>query len=573
MTLDRGRSLENIIREIFYSNIQLLRQTDKIVYYFRIQNYDAALRTVTEVLNQMDTYILSLLTNKDYFNDGNSIISQEYLIGMLDGFLNAQESKDYILLADLYEIQFAPFVLQLQEIIIHKEETLLEESLYQKNINVIQLHYPELCKNLISFPDLSKLNKEGYEIELTACGLKTLARYDKNIKYYFHSNNQVFREGFELANSWYLSAEEKSEYIIYGYGLGYHVKELSNLDRNIKIEIYESDINIIQLACVYTELTSISNNPNINLIYDPDFSKIFNRIKSLGSDTEFVIHYPSLRNIKNPSIRKSMENYFIQYSSMNNQRRLLNGNFNENILNYDSMMNELRETFSGRDLYIVASGPSLDKNFMQLREIRKNAIILATGTVLKKLINAGITPDYFIVTDANSRVYEQISGFENIQVPMLLLSTAFKDFAKKYQGKKYMICQKDYSKAEKYASLKGDMLFETGGSVSTTALDIGISFGCRRIIFVGLDLAYTDNFVHANDTSQRDLICTEGLWQVEDIYGNMVYTNRTLDIYRGWIEKRIRGVENVEFIDATEGGAKIQGMKIMKLSECIFPCN
>jgi len=573
LTLDRGRSLENIIREIFYSNIQLLRQTDKIVYYFRIQNYDAALRTVTEVLNQMDTYILSLLTNKDYFNDGNSIISQEYLIGMLDGFLNAQESKDYILLADLYEIQFAPFVLQLQEIIIHKEETLLEESLYQKNINVIQLHYPELCKNLISFPDLSKLNKEGYEIELTACGLKTLARYDKNIKYYFHSNNQVFREGFELANSWYLSAEEKSEYIIYGYGLGYHVKELSNLDRNIKIEIYESDINIIQLACVYTELTSISNNPNINLIYDPDFSKIFNRIKSLGSDTEFVIHYPSLRNIKNPSIRKSMENYFIQYSSMNNQRRLLNGNFNENILNYDSMMNELRETFSGRDLYIVASGPSLDKNFMQLREIRKNAIILATGTVLKKLINAGITPDYFIVTDANSRVYEQISGFENIQVPMLLLSTAFKDFAKKYQGKKYMICQKDYSKAEKYASLKGDMLFETGGSVSTTALDIGISFGCRRIIFVGLDLAYTDNFVHANDTSQRDLICTEGLWQVEDIYGNMVYTNRTLDIYRGWIEKRIRGVENVEFIDATEGGAKIQGMKIMKLSECIFPCN
>ena len=565
--------MENIIREIFYSNIQLLRQTDKIVYYFRIQNYDAALRTVTEVLNQMDTYILSLLTNKDYFNDGNSIISQEYLIGMLDGFLNAQESKDYILLADLYEIQFAPFVLQLQEIIIHKEETLLEESLYQKNINVIQLHYPELCKNLISFPDLSKLNKEGYEIELTACGLKTLARYDKNIKYYFHSNNQVFREGFELANSWYLSAEEKSEYIIYGYGLGYHVKELSNLDRNIKIEIYESDINIIQLACVYTELTSISNNPNINLIYDPDFSKIFNRIKSLGSDTEFVIHYPSLRNIKNPSIRKSMENYFIQYSSMNNQRRLLNGNFNENILNYDSMMNELRETFSGRDLYIVASGPSLDKNFMQLREIRKNAIILATGTVLKKLINAGITPDYFIVTDANSRVYEQISGFENIQVPMLLLSTAFKDFAKKYQGKKYMICQKDYSKAEKYASLKGDMLFETGGSVSTTALDIGISFGCRRIIFVGLDLAYTDNFVHANDTSQRDLICTEGLWQVEDIYGNMVYTNRTLDIYRGWIEKRIRGVENVEFIDATEGGAKIQGMKIMKLSECIFPCN
>ncbi|MDF2802122.1 MAG: uncharacterized protein K0S61_2025 [Anaerocolumna sp.] len=374
-----------------------------------------------------------------------------------------------------------------------------------------------------------------------------------------------------MANSWY--SEDKSNYILFGLGLGYHVSELLEMDKNIKVKVYESDCNIIQLACAFSNIGQLLKNSNVTLIYDPEFTKLSDRIEKITFDDEFVIHYPSLRNIKNKSVKEKLENYFLQYSSVKNQLRLLNGNFRKNIFCYNGLVDELKHVFEGKDLYIVAAGPSLDRNFLELKGLNKNAIIIATGTVFRKLLNAGIRPDYFIVTDANERVYAQISGLENENIPMLYLSTAYHGFAEKYQGDKYMILQKDYDKSEQYAKEKGVSLYRTGGSVSTTALDLGISLGCKRIVFLGLDLAFTNNYVHALGTSRRELTSTDDLRQVENINGDLIYTSKSLDIYREWIENRIKTEKVIEFIDATEGGAKIKGMKIEPLLDVIDKSN
>jgi hypothetical protein len=201
--------------------------------------------------------------------------------------------------------------------------------------------------------------------------------------------------------------------------------------------------------------------------------------------------------------------------------------------------------------------------------VKNKGIILATGTVFRKLISADIIPDYLIVTDANARVYKQIAGYEDYDIPMLFLSTAYYGFASNYKGKKYIICQKDYRKAEELASQLDLHCFLTGGSVSTTALDIGITFKCRRIIFLGLDLAYTNNYAHASDTSRRNITINKDMISVEDINGQSIYTNRGLNMFRQWIESRIKGIDGIEFIDASEGGAKIKGMKVMRLDDVI----
>jgi len=559
--------LKNDIKEILNKNIELLSHIDKIIYYFRTQNQDSALRTATIIIDQMSLLIELILPKADYFNDNYQLIESGSIMRMLSELLDAQDNKDYVLLADLYEIQLTPFLISLQETIISKEEVTYDEAKYHDTINAIEQTTPQLSSNLNSLSSPLVLLDIGYAIEYTSCGLMTLALEENNKKYYMHSNNRVINEAFTLAHSWY--SEEKAEYIIYGLGLGYHVNELLGIDSNITIEVYESDINVIQLACAFSDLKSIITNPNIKLVYDPDFTKLANKISNMNKETEFVVHYPSIRNIKMTIMKEKLENYFIQYSSVKNQLHLLNGNFKENVLHYNGIVDELKDSFRGKDLYIIAAGPSLDKNFMQLKELDNNSIILATGTVYRKVLDAGIIPNYVIVTDANPRVYGQISGLESRKVPMLFLSTAFKGFAANYQGEKYIICQKDFPKAEDVAKEKGLNLYQTGGSVSTTALDIGITLGCKRIIFLGLDLAFTDNFVHAAGTSQRELTNTQDLRQIEDIYGNMIYTSRSLDMYRRWIENRIKEERGVSFIDATEGGAKIQGMTISNLHDVI----
>lgn len=560
--------MDKDINTIFDHNIKLLSEIDKIIYYFHTQNYDKALRTATIVIDQISSYIELLLSQAEYFNENEFLVQPEAFMNIMGGLLEAQKSMDFVLLADLYEAQVSPLLLRLQEVIVSKEDISFHEHNYKESILSIEQKDYELAKLLASQPEYLSLMEHGYSVEPTSSGLMTVAVTENNKKYYFHSNNKTLNEAFTLAQSWYL--EEKTEYIIYGLGFGYHAKELSELDDNISIEVYESDINMLQLACAFSEFKSIMNNPKIKIIYDPDFSKLVNRIGNINEETEIVIHYPSLRHIKDSILREKLEDYFIQYSSVKNQRRILNSNFNENILHYDQVIDDLKCEFSGKDLYIIAAGPSLDKNYLQLKNVnREKSIILASGTVFRKLIYEGITPDYVIVTDPNPRVYAQIAGLENNQVPMLLLSTAYKDFAKKYQGRKYLICQKDYSNAEEYAKQNKYELYQTGGSVSTTALDIGIHLGCSKIIFLGLDLGFPGNLVHASGTSRINLESTENLIQVPDVHGNLIYTTKVLHVYQRWIEKRITDVENIEFIDATEGGVLVKGMKIKKLSDVI----
>ena len=559
--------MKSEIKKIFVINIQLIECIVKIVYNFRIQNIDKALRLVTVAINQLNMLIELLLDNKNYFVNNHYPINNDFIMNLFSSLLEAQEKQDYVLLADIYEGQLMPFLIDIQIIINTKEGIIYDEIKYNENLRFLGDKDKEIFNALNISPNPNELLKKGYEIEYTLTGLMTLAIIDNGQKYYLHSNNNVINEANILANSWY--SEEKSEYIIYGLGLAYHVKELIDINNDIIIQIYESDINIIQLACAFSDIKNLLSNTNVKLFFDPEFTKIGSKLSNINDNNGLYIHYPSLKNIKNNKIKEKFENYFIQHSSITNQINLMNSNFNSNIKNYNALVDELKYYFKNKDLYIIAAGPSLDVNYLQLKEVAKNNIILATGTVFRKLLKVGIEPNFVIVTDANERVYSQIKGFEQYQIPMLILSTAYKEFAQEYSGKKYLICQKDYKKAEEYAKKMGASLYRTGGSVSTTALDIGIQFECKRIIFLGLDLAYTDNFVHAEGTSRRNLADTKDLRQIEDIYGKKVYTSRSLDMYRQWIEKRISGAEGIEFIDATEGGARIKGMKTCKLSDVI----
>ncbi len=552
------------IKNIFENNKKLLLVMDKVVHYFRTQNYDKALRSTTYVIDTMNSYLESLIVHADYFNQEQIMIDPQGFMNMLSGILDAQQQRDYVLLADLYEIQLLPFFNGLQEYIIGHEEFDFSFEHYQSSLEQIKRHHSSLdvMAKKTSFPENGDI-----AAEFTSSGFVTLAADEQGKKYYLHSNRTPSSEAFHLASSWY--KEGKETYIVYGLGLAYHIQELAELDEGIKIEVYEGKADIIHMACAYSDLRYILQNPAVTLIYDPDYSMLMKRIANLSREEEFVIHYPSLRLVTDRTARERLEDYFIQYSSIKNQKHILDNNFKSNIKLGDASIDVLKNEFTGKDLYIVAAGPSLDRNFQLLKELNGRGIILATGTVFRKLIKAGITPDYVIVTDANNRVYRQVRGLENSPTAMLYLSTANKQFAHNYKGRKYIICQAGYRPAEEYAEEKGYQLYQTGGSVSTTALDIGISFRCARIIFLGLDLAYTDNAAHALDTSRRELPGTDDLIKVVDIHGNDVYTTKVLNIYRKWIENRIRNVKGIQFIDATEGGARIQGMRIAKLSDLI----
>lgn len=292
------------IQSIFEHNIKLLGEMDKAVIYFREQQYDKALSLIADSIDEVKLIIEAIITDREYFN----LVNTESMLEMLNGILDAKKNKDFILLADFLELQLINFLIGVQELIMSKEEILFEEDKYQENIKALTMNVKELEEKLVEPINTAKLVESGYRIEFTSCGRMTLAAENEGVSFYFHTNSKTQSEAFLLARYWY--HKEKKLYIIYGFGMGYHIAELHSLAPEAEILVYESDINVIQLACAFTDVKGLLSEGRIKLVYDPELTLLQDRLVNLTEEELFLVHYPSYKNIRTQKGRDIMESEF-----------------------------------------------------------------------------------------------------------------------------------------------------------------------------------------------------------------------------------------------------------------------
>ena len=228
---------------------------------------------------------------------------------------------------------------------------------------------------------------------------------------------------------------------------------------------------------------------------------------------------------------------------------------------------------------VVSAGPSLNKNIMDLKKAVGKACIIATDTALKPLLNAGIIPDLFVIVDGLKPAF--LFEHEDLsKVPMVTMTGVSIEPMKLHKGKKFFY----YSGS----GLENEMLFAisrkegrdrtlldlpTGGSVATSAYSMGIVMGAKTVILIGQDLAMTGNRTHADGTFQdkMDEIDADSgeYFEVESVDGGKVLTRADFKFYLDWFERYIKEWKNITTIDATEGGARIHGSKVMTLKKAI----
>lgn len=537
----------------------ILTLTARIVMYFRQQNHHAALRNMAK-LSGMLMNLVTQVSQEAVRLQAESVIDQDEIAFVFSEVVSAQEKGDYILLADLLEMQLLPFLMQSQERLVSNIELSAKTEIWEQNLSRLQqldVHLAEQVK--------ACMIQEDCHVEPTSSGLWTLNMTDQSGTYYFHTNVNPRVEAEIFAKQYY--SPDCVNYLVFGLGLGYHIKALPDLDDGIYIDVIEPDLEIIRLANIYTDLSWLYDNPRIRLWYDADFTKWKELLKK---ETQLIIHYPSLRHVSNPEIKLSMEKFFIQDSGRRNFRIQMANNFRDNVIHCDGNVDELKPRFQGKNVIIVAAGPSLDKNVKLLLSKPKNTLILAVGTVFRKLLRMQIIPDFVIFLDAQPHLYRQIEGLEKSDIPILCASTACKKIAAEYGGKKYLICQDGYDHAEVYAKEHGYQIYRTGGSVSTIALDVSLRLGCKEVAYIGLDLAFTNDLAHTSDTSEVNIGEDEKTIMVPDANGGKVATRRLFLIYQEWIERRATEADAAgKVFDATEGGAIKKGLKVKTLAETL----
>ncbi len=224
---------------------------------------------------------------------------------------------------------------------------------------------------------------------------------------------------------------------------------------------------------------------------------------------------------------------------------------------------------------VVAAGPSLNKNIKEIKRAKGKAFIIAVDTALKPLLREGIVPDMFFIVDGEKPIdLVRMDGVE--QIPMVTTLNATPEILDYHKGKKFFY-DESYGFAEKIIMQSGLRWGDvcTGGSVATNAFSLLYKIGLKTIILVGQDLALTGNRTHADGTFEEKMpeIDTENYEWVEGNYEEKVPTRTDFHVFLNWYVSSIRQykehVEGFRVINATEGGAKIEGTEVMTLKEAI----
>lgn len=373
---------------------------------------------------------------------------------------------------------------------------------------------------------------------------------------------------------------------LFGFGNGCMVRKLlESIDDSNKVIVYEPDFTVLHYVMEHFDITDIFSDERFDLIVrsaaEGAISRLFDDRLSYSDIGTFQYYvYPNYNHIFTVEYLEYIHEFETACNAINSTQSVLERFTEANFLNTFANLNALLASKSIESLYmrmpkdmpaiIVASGPSLDKNVSLLAEAKNKAFIIAVDSSLRTVLKTGVMPDLCVTIDAK-KLSKHFSDDRANDVPMVCQLTSNREILKAHRAEKFFV--NDLNHHVQHFFSRHTHLFpvvSSGGSVANDAFSIAQVLGFQTIIMIGQDLAYTDNRTHSadsvrgkTDASTLKHVMTEG------IDGNPIAASNEFTLYRNWIQEQIVQYPDLTVIDATEGGAKIYGTKIMTFREAI----
>lgn len=464
--------------------------------------------------------------------------------------------------------------------------------LFEKNLAALEQRYPLLAEKIKKFEIDKTAGRAG--IETAENGMQI--PWVKGDNRVWHLNS---RQDPQMAAELYAKRYQIRDYGIYfifGFSDGRCAQELlKNCNDTNLVVICEPDLEVFAISCHYMDFSGIvSDTKTLFYFYElePDMSVVmsriinYTRIKLLefcilpGYD---VLYHEQCEAFMDGVIEQ-MWNETVNKSTSMTFERLIPQHMLFHMKNciYHKNMEQLHQALepydiSDRPCIIVSAGPSLDKNIRQLKQIQGKAFIIVVDAALRTALKAGIRPDLVCTVDA--RVPERFfEGVDLTDVIWAYTGTTRKSIAENY-GKDVFYYGTFYQKWNE--TLKEELgypipSFASGGCVSSEAFVLALYLGFRTIVLIGQDLAFTGGSTHTKEATVGRALSDEQYKQrrkiveVEGIDGTMLETDFQMWFYKQWFEKVIKmNQDQIKVIDATEGGAKIEGTIVQTLAETI----
>ena len=377
-----------------------------------------------------------------------------------------------------------------------------------------------------------------------------------------------------------------------GFGNGIIIEELlkKTFDDNI-VFIYEPSLDIFLKVIECFDISHILENKTIELfvkgLNEEDLNLyVSSNMNHLNVYLTFVESLPKYKEL-------FPKDYIDLYHIYEDQKRCVQLDINTRVkVRKELLINPIRNleyTFRSKTAsdfkkvfsedmpaILVAAGPSLEKNIEQLKEAKGKAFIFAVDRAAKYLLNHGIEPDMVAAID----YLKPIEFFEDERlkkIPLVMLTDFNHNVMGLLDGNDFVYGSTDLKLYKDYYAHFGNAIesIPQGGSVATYAFALLHYWKFKKIIVVGQDLAMSGDRHHAGEGSIKREEIKREVVEVEGNVEEKVYTTLDFYSYLRWYEMAVEHYYGSDqIINATEGGAKIKGMKVMNLKDALeLYCN
>jgi hypothetical protein len=466
----------------------------------------------------------------------------------------------------------------------------MNEDLFQQNVHLWSGTNPKKAIRL------QFLHDTPLKFCQTKSGEQNLVKEVNGKPFYYHDQNDPIDE----ANRWFASLNLKiaSVIYVYGIGLGYYydaAKSWLQEDPKRRIIFLEDDPYVIHSFFQTEKANTQLKDRQTYLCFFEDLKDEEGAFEELYWDfilTQMTIsalkayrntyaeHYLELKHkiVHDAAIKNALVEEYLRYGV----------SFFRNF--YPNML-WLSESWQGTNLYgkfenipaiICGAGPSLEKNILAVKDNLDNAIVFGGGSALNALSSRGIVPHFGIGVDPNPTQQYRLSSNKAYEAPLFYRNRMHVDALKLVHGPRlYVPGAGGYEVAdwfdEQFGLLEDLEWLDEGHNVVNFGLELAKNLGCNPIIFVGVDLAFTemqsyasgiidDTTVHEEDILETDDFDTTAMLK-KDIYGRPIYTLWKWIAESEWTTEYAEAHPSLNIINCTEGGLGMPNIPNMTFKE------
>ncbi len=456
-------------------------------------------------------------------------------------------------------------------------------SILEKNLEILARRDPELARSLRELPSrnyqIVQSEKPGVPNLLHIIpGAPPLLYYDPQDP---AGHAESLTKAVEPAKAHLL--------VWLGVGLGYGLSQVSQLLAGQaplrKIILVEKDLECFRVALELGDFRELLACPNLEMLVGVPLEDLFSRL--LQALWPEMLHCKAIRFLPWPGALASYPDYYKEAKravtdAVSTWMGTLGNDPFDTLVAYEHFLrnslevlrgprlSSVKDLFLGRPAVVVASGPSLNKNVHLLRLVEDRAVILAVDASWRILDSLGIQPHIVTSVERTPGTYRFVEGLSREGKSVYaMVSFIFPETLASYDGPRLFV-----NRAYNFFHLLGmeEDCLPMGNSTAHMAFKIAAHMGCNPIILIGQDLAFDpEGSTHAHGCvhGERQVFFHED--RILDVPGNLEPSVKTCGTWYKFLKQYEQHLMEYQgtCINATEGGAFIQGTAVMRFSEAI----